>query len=95
MPRRQIPCIGSKDMAVSMLDTQRPTKNGTKSGLGGSGPLLCMAQVLVPLGRLLMSMLTIILLVEYYTLKQAAEIELVVKPVSMSLSQWQSGSRLK
>jgi hypothetical protein len=32
-----------------------------------------------------MSMLTIILLVEYYTLKQAAEIELVVKPVSMSI----------
>jgi hypothetical protein len=57
--------------------------------------LLCMAQVLVPVGKLLMSMLTIILLVEYYTLKQAAEIELVVQPVSMSLSQRQSGSRLK
>jgi hypothetical protein len=61
----------------------------------GSGPLLCMAQVLVPVEKLLMSMLTIILLVEYYTLKQAAEIELVVQPVSMSLGQWQSGSRLK
>jgi hypothetical protein len=54
-----------------------------------------MAQVLVPVGKLLMSMLTIILFVEHYTLKHAAEIELVVKPVSMSLSQWQSGSRLK
>jgi hypothetical protein len=40
-------------------------------------------------------MLTIILLVEYYPLKPSAEIELVLKPVSMSLSQWQSGSRLK
>ena len=51
--------------------------------------MLCLAQVLVPVGKLLMSMLTIISFVEYYTLKQAAEIELVVKPVSMSLGQWQ------
>jgi hypothetical protein len=35
------------------------------------------------------------LLVEYYTLKPSAEIDLVLKPVSRSLSQWQSGSRLK
>jgi hypothetical protein len=34
-----------------------------------SGPLLCMARVLIPVRKLLMLMLTITLLVEYYTLK--------------------------
>jgi hypothetical protein len=36
----------------------------------GSGPLLCMARVLVPLWKLQMLILTIILLAEYYTLKK-------------------------
>jgi len=35
----------------------------------GSGPLLCMARILVHLGKLLVLMLTIMLLVEDYTLK--------------------------
>ena len=36
----------------------------------GSGPLLHMARVLVPLWKLQMLILTIILLAEYYTLKK-------------------------
>ena len=36
----------------------------------GSGPLLRMARVLVPVGRLLMLILNVSLLVEYYTLKE-------------------------
>jgi hypothetical protein len=44
----------------------------------GSGPLLHMARVLIPLGKLLVLMLTIIFLVEYYTLKKhQTEIEII------------------
>ena len=43
----------------------------------GSGPLLHMTRVLVPVGRLLMLILNVILLVEYYTLKQPTEIVII------------------
>src|ERR1700728_1156487 len=43
----------------------------------GSGPLLHMARVLIPSGKLLMLMLTFILLVEYYTLKQSTEFVII------------------
>ena len=46
---------------------------GKQFGTWGSGPLLCMARVLIPLWKLQMLILTIILLVKYYTLKQPTD----------------------
>ena len=43
----------------------------------GSGPLLYMARVLVPIRRLLILILNVSLLVEYYTLKQQTEIVMI------------------
>ena len=64
----------------------------------GSGPLLCMARVLVPLRRLLMLILNVSLLVEYYTLKQQTEIVIIwifIDNVKPSFFTWGSGPLLR